>query len=233
MNNPEYFYIKPEQITAEKVQQRIYHVSKREKFSLLLGLLKREGWDKTVMFINTKREGEHLVSRLKWNGYECGVLTGDVQQTKRMRILDEFKKGRLPILVATDVASRGLHIDGVTHVLNYDLPQDAEDYVHRIGRTARAGAEGKAVSFACEDYAFHLEPIEEYIEMKIPLEWAEDEMFEEEKPGAPKVRYKKHDPRPGRPHDRREGHARKHQHKKPGPPRGGGRSAPSGAGKKR
>jgi len=222
MNNPQYFYIKPEQVTAEKVAQRLYHVSKKEKLSLLLGLLKSEGWDKTVIFINTKREGESLVARLKWNGYDCGVLTGDIPQTKRMKILEDFKKGRLPILVATDVASRGLHIDAVTHVLNYDLPQDSEDYVHRIGRTARAGAEGNAVSFACENYAFYLEGIQEYIDMKIPLEWAEDDLFVEEKPGAPRPQFKKHDPRTKKPNDRREGHARKHQHKKPSPQ--GGRS---------
>lgn len=215
MNNPEYFYIKPEQVTAEKVEQRIYNVSKKEKVSLLLGLLKEEKWGKTVIFINTKREGEILASKLKWNGYDNGILTGDIPQNKRLRILEEFKKGHLPILVATDVASRGLHIDGVTHVLNYDLPQDAEDYVHRIGRTARAGAEGKAVSFACEDYVFHLEDIEKYIGIKIPLEWAEDELYAEEKEGAPRPNFKRHDPRAKKVYDRREGHARKHQKKKP------------------
>lgn len=211
MNCPEYFHITPEQITAEKVQQCLYNVSKREKVSLLLGLFKKEMWKKTVIFVNTKREGEHLEVKLKWNGYDCGILTGDVPQKKRMRILDDFKKGTLPILVATDVASRGLHIDGVTHVLNYDLPQDPEDYVHRIGRTARAGAEGKAVSFACEDYAYYLQGIEEYAGIKLPVEWAEDELFVEEKAGAPRPKFKRHDPRAKRPHDRREGHARKHQ----------------------
>ncbi len=217
MNNPEYFYIAPEQVTAEKVKQCIYNVGKKEKMSLLLGLLKKEKWGKTVIFINTKREGEMLASKLKWNGYDNGILTGDIPQKKRLTILDEFKKGKLPILVATDVASRGLHIDGVTHVLNYDLPQDAEDYVHRIGRTARAGAEGKAVSFACENYVFHLEDIEKYIGMKIPLEWAEDELYAEEKEGAPRPNFKSHDPRAKKMLDRREGHARKHQKHKPRP----------------
>jgi len=221
MNNPEYFYITPDQVTAEKVEQCIYNVSKKEKLSLFLGLLKKDGWQKTVVFINTKREGEALEARLAWNGYKCGIISGDIPQKKRMRILEGFKQGEIPILIATDVASRGIHIEGVTHVLNYDIPQDPEDYVHRIGRTARAGAEGKAVSFACEDYAVYLEGIEELIGMKIPIEWAEDDMFEPEREGSPPPKFKKHDMRSKRPHDRREGHARKHQRRSKG---GSGRS---------
>jgi len=218
MNNPEYFYITPDQVTAEKVEQCLYNVSKKEKLSLFLGLLKKEGWKKTVVFINTKREGEDLEARLDWNGYKCGVISGDIPQKKRMRILEGFKEGEIPILIATDVASRGIHIEGVTHVLNYDVPQDPEDYVHRIGRTARAGAEGKAVSFACEDYAVYLEGIEELIGMKIPIEWAEDDMFAPEREGSPPKKYKTHDVRSKRPHDRREGHARKHQRRPKGNP---------------
>jgi ATP-dependent RNA helicase RhlB len=120
-----------------------------------------------MIFINTKREGEYLHDRLNANGFPCRLISGDVEQKKRMRILEDFKEGKLPILIATDVASRGLHIDGVSHVVNYDLPQDCEDYVHRIGRTARAG----------EDGVLYLEAIEEYIKAKIPTEWAEDELF--------------------------------------------------------
>ena len=133
--------------------------------------------ERTMIFVNTKREAEFLHERLNGNGFPCRVISGDVEQKKRLRILEEFKNGRLPILIGTDVASRGLHIDEVSHVINYDLPQDPEDYVHRIGRTARAGAEGKAISFADEDGAFYLEAIEEFAKQKIPTEWAEDELF--------------------------------------------------------
>ena len=130
-----------------------------------------------LLFVNTKREGEHLAERLKANDFKAAVISGDIPQSKRMRILDDFKESRLNFLVATDVASRGIHVDDVTHVVNYDLPQDADDYVHRIGRTARAGAAGKAISFADEDLVFHLPDIEEYIGRKIPSAFPEEEDF--------------------------------------------------------
>jgi ATP-dependent RNA helicase RhlB len=140
-------------------------------------MLRKEGMARTMIFVNTKREAEYLHDRLIANDSPCRVISGDVEQKKRMRIMEQFKDGTLPILIATDVASRGLHIEGVSHVINYDLPQDCEDYVHRIGRTARAGADGKAISFADEDGAFSIEAIEEYIKDKIPMEWADDELF--------------------------------------------------------
>ncbi|MDD5284966.1 MAG: DEAD/DEAH box helicase [Desulfuromonadaceae bacterium] len=177
MNSPVKLSVTPEKMTAENVKQVIYHVSRKEKFPLLLGLLRRDGMERTMIFINTKREGEHLHNLLNANEFPCRVISGDVEQRKRMKILDDFKDGSLPILIATDVASRGLHIDGVSHVINYDLPQDCEDYVHRIGRTARAGAEGKAISLADEDGALYLEAIEEFIKNKIPTEWADDELY--------------------------------------------------------
>lgn len=177
MNLPEKVSVTPEQMTAERVTQVLYHVASREKFPLLLGLLRKEGMERTMVFVNTKREAEFLNDRLNANDYPCKVISGDVEQKKRMRILQDFKDGRLPILIATDVASRGLHIEGVSHVLNYDLPQDAEDYVHRIGRTARAGAEGKAISLVDENGAFHLEAIEDYARQKIPVEWPDEEMY--------------------------------------------------------
>jgi ATP-dependent RNA helicase RhlB len=177
MNSPEKVSVTPEKMTADNVEQVIYHASRKEKFPLLLGLLRRDGMERTMIFINTKREGEYLHDRLNANGFPCRLISGDVEQKKRLRILEDFKEGKLPILIATDVASRGLHIDGVSHVVNYDLPQDCEDYVHRIGRTARAGAEGKAISLADEDGALYLEAIEEYIKAKIPTVWAEDELF--------------------------------------------------------
>ena len=177
MNSPEKVSVPPEKMTAENVEQVLYHASRKEKFPLLLGLLRRDGMERTMIFINTKREGEYLHDRLNANGFPCRLISGDVEQKKRMRILEDFKEGKLPILIATDVASRGLHIDGVSHVVNYALPQDCEDYVHRIGRTARAGAEGKAISLADEDGVLYLEAIEEYIKAKIPTEWAEDDLF--------------------------------------------------------
>ncbi len=177
MNSPTRVSVNPESMTAERVEQLLFHCSRKEKFSLLLGLLRREGMARTMIFMNTKREAEHLHNLLNANNFPCKVISGDVEQRKRMKILDDFKDGSLPILIATDVASRGLHIDGVSHVINYDLPQDCEDYVHRIGRTARAGAEGKAISLADEDGAFFLEAIEEYIKAKIPTEWADDELY--------------------------------------------------------
>jgi ATP-dependent RNA helicase RhlB len=177
MNMPEKVSVTPKQMTAEKVEQVLYHASRKEKFPLLLGLLKKVGMDRTMIFVNTKREAEFLQDRLCANEFPCKVISGDVEQRKRMKILADFKDGTLPIMIATDVASRGIHIDGVTHVINYDLPQDCEDYVHRIGRTARAGAEGMAISFADEDGAFYLEAIEAFIKQKIPTQWAEDDLF--------------------------------------------------------
>jgi len=177
MNLPVKVEVTPEQMTAEKVEQLIYHVSRKDKFPLLLGLLRKMGISRTMIFINTKREGEFLQDRLNANEFHCRIISGDVEQKKRLRILEDFKSGKLPIMIATDVASRGLHIEGVSHVINYDIPQDAEDYVHRIGRTARAGADGIAISMADEDGAFYLEAIHEYIKEKIPVEWADDELF--------------------------------------------------------
>ena len=188
MNQPEKVSITPDQMTAERVTQVLYHASRKEKFPLLLGLLRREGMERTMIFVNTKREGEFLFDRLNANEFPCRVISGDVEQRKRLRIMEDFKDGKLPIMIATDVASRGLHIEGVSHVINYDLPQDAEDYVHRIGRTARAGAEGKAISLADEDGAFYIEAIQEYIKDKIPVEWAEDDLFVHD--------YKRTKPRP-------------------------------------
>jgi ATP-dependent RNA helicase RhlB len=177
LNDARKIEIRPEQITADRVTQVLYHVSQREKIPLLLNLLKREGVERTMLFVNTKRFAERLVSTLERHGFRIGALTGDIPQARRLKILQDFKGGVLPLLVATDVASRGLHIDGVTHVVNVDLPQDPEDYVHRIGRTARAGQSGKAISLADEDYVFSLDAIQRLIGMKIPVEHADDALF--------------------------------------------------------
>ena len=151
----------------------------REKLSLLLGVLGREGSTRTMIFVNTRYRAQRLVDDLRRHGYVARGLTGNVVQTKRLRVLDDFRDGTLPILVATDVASRGLHIEGVSHVINYDLPQDAEDYVHRIGRTARVGAEGKAITLACEDYVYSIDAIQRYVGYELPTEFADDNLFSE------------------------------------------------------
>jgi ATP-dependent RNA helicase RhlB len=177
MNNPTQITITPQQKTAENAEQMLYHVGREEKFNLLLGLLRREGGSRILIFANTREEARRLEDRLGRNGWVARALTGDVDQKRRLKILNDFKEGELPILVATDVASRGLHIEGVSHVVNWDLPQDAEDYVHRIGRTARAGAAGKALSLVDEAGALNLEPIEKFISQKIPVEWAADDLY--------------------------------------------------------
>jgi ATP-dependent RNA helicase RhlB len=178
MNDAVRVSITPEQVTAENVEHLVYHVAKNEKLPLLIGLLRAAGADQRVLvFVNMRRSAERLVRWLEANGFAAAAITGDVDQRRRLRILSDFKEGRLPILVATDVASRGLHIEGVTHVVNYDLPLDAEDYVHRIGRTARAGASGKALSLACEEYVEGLDAIERYIGFKLPFEIADETML--------------------------------------------------------
>jgi len=170
--------IEPEKMTADNIDQVLYHVSRREKFALLLGLLKREiGIERVMLFVNTKIEAERLDALLNANDIPSAVLSGDIPQKKRMRILDQFKLGSLTHLVATDVASRGIHVDNVTHIINYDLPQDREDYVHRIGRTARAGAMGRAISFADEETVYQLDDIEDYLGKRIPSEMPQDEDF--------------------------------------------------------
>nr|WP_313216406.1 ATP-dependent RNA helicase RhlB [Stenotrophomonas geniculata] len=170
MNEPQKLVVGAETITAARVRQRIYFPADDEKIPLLLGLLSRSEGARTMVFVNTKVFVERVARSLEKAGYRVGVLSGDVPQKKRESLLNRFQKGQLEILVATDVAARGLHIDGIKYVYNYDLPFDAEDYVHRIGRTARLGEEGDAISFACERYAMGLPDIEAYIEQKIPSE---------------------------------------------------------------
>lgn len=169
MNNPENVSIDPEKITADKIEEIVYYPAKEEKIPLLLGVLKHMDPHRLLIFANTKRTTENIEAYLKGNGYKSALLSGDVPQKKRLRLLNEFISGELDIMVATDVAARGLHIPDVSHVINFDLPQDAEDYVHRIGRTARVGAEGDAISFACEEYVFSLPEIEAFIGHKIPV----------------------------------------------------------------
>ena len=177
MNAPVPVNANPERVTVSQVSQKLFHVSRDEKIPLLFGLLKDREVTRTLVFTNTKRSAERLEGYLAANGLPAGMLTGDVPQKRRLSLLDDFTRGALPILVATDVASRGLHIPNVSHVFNFDLPQDPEDYVHRVGRTARVGAGGDAVSFACEEFVYSLMAIEEYIGEKIPTVAVSDELL--------------------------------------------------------
>jgi len=169
MNEPELIRVEPDKITADGVRQAIFFPSNPEKIPLLVGLIREMGASKIMVFVNTKREAERVEDYLGANGIDAKAISGDVPQTKRMNMLRRFQNGELAVLIGTDVASRGLHIPDVRCVINYDLPQDREDYVHRIGRTARAGASGDAISFGCETYAISLPEIEDYIGHKIPV----------------------------------------------------------------
>jgi ATP-dependent RNA helicase RhlB len=177
MNLPEFISVTPQSITVEGVNQQLFHVGSGKKLQLLLGLLKREDWSRMLIFVNTKVGVDWLTRKLKGNSWPAEKITGDLPQRKRFRLMEQFKKGEIKILVATDVASRGIHVEDISHVINYDLPQDAENYVHRIGRTARAGKTGNAVALACEDYVYHLEPLEEMLGYKIPVVWPENDWF--------------------------------------------------------
>jgi ATP-dependent RNA helicase RhlB len=155
----------------------VYHVGQHEKLPALLGLLAREQPQRGLIFVNTRSMASRLGEYLEAEGYKAGALAGDIDQKKRLRLLEAFKSGEIHLLVATDVASRGLHIEGVTHVFNYDLPQDPEDYVHRVGRTARAGASGKGFSLACEQYVYSLEAIEQFIGHSLPYEFPDETLL--------------------------------------------------------
>ncbi len=207
MNNPEVVNVSPEGKTADRVNQVLYHVSSEEKIPLLIGLMRRMKPQRSLVFVNTKRQSERVEDYFAANGIDAAVISGDVPQRKRMQLLEKFQAGQLSVLVATDVAARGLHIEDVSHVFNFDLPQDAEDYVHRIGRTARAGASGDAVSLACETYVYSLPEIEDYIGAKIPVAAITEDLVVE--PVRP----------PRRPPRKRPGGPGRH---------GGGRSGPGG-----
>ena len=169
MNEPELIRIEPDKVTVDTVRQAIFFPSNAEKMPLLVGLIREMGASRIMVFVNTKREAERVQDYLQANDIDASAISGDVPQKKRLSMLMRFQSGELQVLIGTDVASRGLHIPDVKCVINYDLPQDCEDYVHRIGRTARAGASGDAISFGCETYAISLPDIEEFIGHSIPV----------------------------------------------------------------
>jgi len=181
MNLPEFISVIPDQVTVAGIEQSLFHVGSDRKFQLLLGLLQREEFTRMLIFVNMKISVERLTRRLKGNGIPAEGISGDLPQQKRFKLMERFKNGQIKILVATDVASRGIHVEDISHVINYDIPQDAENYVHRIGRTARAGKTGKAISLACEEYVFHLEPLESMLGYKLPVVWAEEGWYQEDR----------------------------------------------------
>ncbi|GGI91666.1 ATP-dependent RNA helicase RhlB [Shewanella hanedai] len=195
MNEPEKVVIAPNEKTSKNIREEIFYPSTEDKMKLLLSLLEEDWPEKAIIFSNTKHSCENVWSWLSGDGHRVGLLTGDVPQKKRIRILEQFTTGELDILVATDVAARGLHISDVSHVYNYDLPDDCEDYVHRIGRTGRAGKKGVSVSFACEEYALNLPAIEEYITHSIPVVNYDSEALLEDIPAPIRI-HRKHNTRP-------------------------------------
>ncbi|MDR1058976.1 MAG: DEAD/DEAH box helicase [Treponema sp.] len=169
--------IEPETVTLDEVKQVLYHVPSTDKMRLLLGILERENPESAIIFCNTKRYTEIVAKRLRMNGYDCEFIIGDLPQVKRLKVIEDIKGGNVRFLVATDVAARGLDIEDLAMVVNFDLPNEAENYVHRIGRTARAGKTGSAVSLASEQDVYELPAIERYIGKKIPSENAGEELF--------------------------------------------------------
>jgi ATP-dependent RNA helicase RhlB len=180
--------IKPELVTVEEITQILYHVPSEEKMPLLLGIIKREQPESMIIFCNTKKQTEIVAKRLKINGLPCEFIIGDLPQVKRLKIIDDVKAGKIKTLVATDVAARGLDIESLAMVVNYDLPVESENYVHRIGRTARAGKTGKAITLASEQDVYELPAIERYIGKKIPSEIAIQELYEKDKSGGQYIR---------------------------------------------
>ncbi|MBN2449432.1 MAG: hypothetical protein JXR77_03530 [Lentisphaeria bacterium] len=203
--------VEPENIVAEGIEEVVYAVASQDKLALLLSILERESVKRALVFRNRRRDVDELYGALQRYGVRCEMLSGDVPQKKRMQVLERFRKGELRVVVATDVAGRGIHIEGISHVINYDFPFEAGDYVHRIGRTGRAGRKGRAISFAGEDCAFVIPDIEAFIERELPVIHPEDAMLELPPPAAgsapPHPRYRSHtEPRPGR--GRSSGHGR-------------------------
>lgn len=196
MNDPVSVEVEPEQKTNIRISEELFYPSNEDKMPLLQTLIEEEWPEKAIIFANTKHVCEKIHAHLDADKIRVGLLTGDVAQKKRLSILEKFTAGTLDILVATDVAARGLHIPAVTHVFNYDLPDDCEDYVHRIGRTGRAGATGHAISLACEQYVFNLPAIETYIEHALPVSKYDHDALLTDLP-KPKPRQRRHKPHNG------------------------------------
>ena len=197
MDEPKEILIEAENVTVDLVTQELYHVGADEKFRLLLGILARDKPASALIFCNQKFMAEEIARRLGINGYSCEYIMGDLPQSKRLQVIDALKAGKLSLLVATDVAARGLDVNALDMVINYDLPMDPESYVHRIGRTARAGAAGKAISMACEKFVYGLPAIEKYIETKLPVMPVTEELFGVDKSAGMRFGHARERGRPG------------------------------------
>ncbi|MCD6061270.1 MAG: hypothetical protein K0R03_904 [Moraxellaceae bacterium] len=169
--------IEPESVTTDTVEQIVYITTADDKYNLLYNLITQNNLERVMVFANRRDQTRKLADMLRDHRISCALLSGDVPQDKRIKTLENFREGRIKVLVATDVAGRGIHIDGVSHVVNFTLPEQTDDYVHRIGRTGRAGASGTSVSFACEDDAFMIPKIEEAIGRKLPSKYPEPELL--------------------------------------------------------
>ncbi len=209
LNRPAFIELTPEQLTVDTISQEIYHVKSHIKPNLLLGILQKRKPRNALIFTNMRHSAARLARKLESNGLRCRYLTGDLPQSQRLKVIDDFTAGKFPFLVATDVAARGLHIDKLEMVINYDLPQDIENYVHRIGRTARAGNSGKAISLACERYRTHLDDIESFIGMKIPVQTAGTELFVTDMGFKYGPENRDHSARSNRPHGQRRSDSRR------------------------
>jgi ATP-dependent RNA helicase RhlB len=226
--SPREIEIKPETVTVDEVEQALYHVHSDDKMKFLLGILERENPESAIIFCNTKKYTEIVAKRLEINGIDCEFIMGDLPQARRLKIIEDLKAGKTRFLVATDVAARGLDIDDLAMVINYDLPVEAENYVHRIGRTARAGKTGKAVSLASEQDVYELPSIERYIGKKIPTAFADESLMGQDKSAGMRVRAGVYDDR-GRRDDRdREGRGQNSRRTGPLPRRGEGRRREGG-----
>jgi ATP-dependent RNA helicase RhlB len=199
--SPREIEIKPETVTVDEVDQILYHVHSDDKMKFLLGILERENPESAIIFCNTKKYTEIIAKRMDINGIDCEFIMGDLPQSRRLKIIEDLKAGKTRFLVATDVAARGLDIDDLAMVINYDLPTEAENYVHRIGRTARAGKTGKAVSLVSEQDVYELPAIERYIGKKIPSAFADESLLGEDKSAGMRIRAESYDDR-GRRDDR-------------------------------
>jgi ATP-dependent RNA helicase RhlB len=184
--------IEPDQVAVDTVDQKVFIVTDKEKFPLLYNIIKNDNPDRIIVFANRRDQTERLADELERYSIHCEMLSGAVTQKKRMRILEDFKAGKVKVLVATDVAGRGIHVDGVSHVVNFNIPENPDDYVHRIGRTGRAGTTGKSITFACEMESFELPKIEELLGMELKCSMAPEELLEELPPAPPR---KKRPPR--------------------------------------
>jgi len=188
MVDPERIDIEPDQVAVDTVDQKVFIVTDKEKFPLLYNIIKNDSPDRILVFANRRDQTERLADELERYGIHCEMLSGAVPQKKRMRILEDFKAGKVKVLVATDVAGRGIHVDGISHVVNFNIPENPDDYVHRIGRTGRAGATGKSITFACEMESFELPAIEELLGMPLKCTMPPEELLEELPPAPPRKR---------------------------------------------